>query len=265
MITFTSDFGLQDCYVGAVKGVIYGINPETQVVDISHDIPPHDISAAALVLAGSCPHFPPETVHLAVVDPGVGSSRKGILAVTKRYRYVAPDNGILSLALQGEEVCALFSLEAERYFRSPISPTFHGRDIFGPVAAWLSRGVEPHHFGPRLQSWSRLENLTSDRTSEGFLEGRVLHIDRFGNIVTSFSAEALREIGVVERLVYFALKEERIACQVEFYAQGPIDQPFFLLGSSGYYEIAARERSAAQLLAVSPGTPLRLYFESTKP
>src|ERR1017187_2919149 len=194
VLTLTTDFGTSDWFVGTMKGVIASIAPAANVIDLTHDLPPDDIRGGAFALAASHRFFPKGSIHVAVVDPGVGSRRKAIAVQTAKSLFVGPDNGVLSWALAKEKIGAIHALENEAYFLQPVSQTFHGRDVFAPVADPLSRGVPIHKFGPALKgvvrvSWSEL------RMRRGGLEGEVVYIDRFGNAITNLEGWLLEGTG----------------------------------------------------------------------
>src|ERR1700694_3990292 len=184
IITLLTDFGSQDYFVGAVKGAILSINPQVIIVDITHEIPPQDIEAAAFNLLATYKDFPAATIHVAVVDPGVGSARKPILIECGEQFFVGPDNGIFSWICEREGDFRAIHLTNEDFFRHPVSATFHGRDIFAPVAAALSTGVAITEFGQKVGDYVRLDPLRPVAASDGSIEGRVIHIDRFGNCIT---------------------------------------------------------------------------------
>ena len=259
IITFTSDFGRREPYVGAVHGAILSVCPKARIVDISHEIPPHEILEGAFTLLGAYSCFPAHTVHLVVVDPGVGSKRRGIVVCTNRYRFVGPDNGIFSMIYQREEVGKVISIESEAYFRKPVSPTFHGRDIFGPVAAQLACGTDVSDFGPEVRDYQQIDLPSTHKTGETSLEGAILHIDRFGNAITSISPKDLRSLLPGEtRPRSFAVGGQEITAHYRYYAEADRDEVFFLQGSSGYYEIAAQGKSAAFLLNLAVGARVEL-------
>ena len=189
VVTFTTDFGLQDPFVGIMHGVVLNIHPETRVVDICHAIPSFDVLDAAWTIAQAYRFFPPRTVHVIVVDPGVGSERRPILAETDDYIFVAPDNGVLSLIEAREPKFTVRHITADRYFLQPVSQTFHGRDIFSPVAAWLSKGVAPAEFGPEISDYVRLPLPAVERIGENSLRGVVLKVDKFGNLITNLGEQ----------------------------------------------------------------------------
>lgn len=191
LITLTTDFGHQDPFVGIMKGVIFGINPNARIIDLSHGIPPQDIRAGALALCHSAPFFPRGTIHVAVVDPGVGSERKPILIEAEGCYFVGPDNGILSLAVEGKRINWIIELSDETYHLKPRSATFHGRDIFAPVAAHLSLGIPASEFGEPVKDYVGLHLPEIGRTA-GTIHGEVLYIDGFGNLVTNIRQRDLQ-------------------------------------------------------------------------
>ena len=255
-ITLTTDFGLRDWFVGTLKGVILRIAPRARVIDISHEIPAGDIPAAAFALAAAYRFFPRGTVHVAIVDPGVGSARAAIAVRTTNYFFVGPDNGVLSLALAGEEVKRIHRLENDKYFLHPVSCTFHGRDVFAPVAAHLSRGVRIGNLGPRLQDYQRLVQAPVQEESRGW-KGSIVYIDRFGNAITNLA----RELPVFagrwqERKLTVQLANRRRKSRlpiVEFYQAVSPGEPLALFGSTGFLELAVNAGSAAALLDLAVG------------
>lgn len=259
IITFSSDFGSSGPYVGAVKGAILQICPQARIVDISHEISSHDILEAAFNLACSYSYFPAGTIHLAVVDPGVGSERRGIVVATDRYRFVGPDNGLFTLVYRREKVRQVVSIESERHCRETVSATFHGRDIFGPAAAWLASGVEPERLGPEVTDWRQLPLTLLQREGSGRIGGVVLQVDRFGNVITSVHDRELRDLlGRQPSLVEFQAGGRRIGRHCRTYAEAPAGELVYLKGSSGYYEIAIPEGSAAQIVGLRVGDPVRV-------
>ncbi|MFQ6015207.1 MAG: S-adenosyl-l-methionine hydroxide adenosyltransferase family protein [Anaerolineae bacterium] len=252
VITLTTDFGEEDGYVGAMKGVILALNPSVTLVDISHQIAPQDVSGAAYVLYTSCPHFPPGTVHLVVIDPGVGGSRHPVALRTRQATYVAPDNGVLSYVTHREEVKEAIHLDNPRYWRSPVSPTFHGRDIFAPVAAHLSLGVPLAHMGHpfAVEEMVTLPFPQPMVQRDGTLLGHVWHIDRFGNVITDIGQE---HVAGSEQRLTVEVGDQRIEGLRRTYIEGPTGGLLALVGSSGQLEIAIREGSAAEGLGVQVG------------
>ncbi|GAB4241470.1 MAG: S-adenosyl-l-methionine hydroxide adenosyltransferase family protein [Acidobacteriota bacterium] len=251
-ITLTTDFGTREYYVGAVKGVILETNPDVRLVDVSHEIPSHDILAGAFTVAGACPWFPSGTIHLVVVDPGVGSDRRVLIASTGRHLYVAPDNGVLSLVLLREESVRVFHVTAEHYYRQPVCPTFHARDVFGPVAAWLAKGIAPDKFGLPIDDYKRLA-LPPLSATENRLEGHVFHVDKFGNLITTVTAEKLLEFQGRRRNLRIQINEEPVSRLVRYYAEAGENELVALVGSSGFLEVALPRRSAAQHLGAGRG------------
>ncbi len=259
IITFSSDFGSSGPYVGAVKGAILQICPQARIVDISHEISSHNILEAAFNLACSYSYFPAGTIHLAVVDPGVGSERRGIVVATDRYRFVGPDNGLFTLVYRREKVRQVVSIESERHCRETVSATFHGRDVFGPAAAWLASGVEPERLGPEVTDWRQLPLTLLQREEPGRIGGVVLQVDRFGNVITSVHDRELRDLlGRQPSLVEFQAGGRRIGRHCRTYAEAPAGKLVYLKGSSGYYEIAIPEGSAAQIVGLRVGDPVRV-------
>jgi len=258
IITLLTDFGSQDYFVGAMKGAILSINPAASIVDITHEIPPHDIRAAAFNLLASHKDFPEGTIHAAVVDPGVGSDRRPILIECAKQVFVGPDNGIFSWVCEREKEFRAFHLTNEEFFRSPVSNTFHGRDIFAPVAAWLSKSVAPEEFGPMIDDLIQLESLKPRKVDKGVTEASIIHIDRFGNCITNLTHEDFDEGGL--SAAELSVNGREISSHREFFADGGTNRPelFCVFGSAGYLEIAAQNYSAATILGVQPGEPVIL-------
>jgi len=249
IVTLTTDFGTRDAYVAAMKGVILGIVGAVRLVDVSHEVAAHDVTEGALALEAAAPFFPPGTVHLAVVDPGVGTARRGLAIVTDTARFVGPDNGLFTPFLEGAAWRA-FELTPAEYRLRPVSRTFHGRDVFAPAAAHLALGVSPERLGPRVEDPVRL-HWSTVRETHGAVAGTVLHVDRFGNLVTSIRAEAFEGFGAVSvRLVGRALPF------VGTYGDLTPGQAGALVGGSGRLEIAVREGSASARFRARRGTPV---------
>jgi S-adenosyl-L-methionine hydrolase (adenosine-forming) len=251
VITLTTDFGTCDWFVGAMKGVMLGIQPRATVVDITHEVPAGDIRAGAFALTAACRFFPKGTVHVAVVDPGVGGPRKAIAVQTVDYFFVGPDNGVLSWALAKQKVRAIHALENEAHFLRPVSRTFHGRDIFAPVAAHLSRGVPIRKFGLALKDCIRLD-WPEPRERRGGIEGEVVYVDRFGNAITNLEGRRVR--GWEQAVCEIHSRRRRVCPLKRFYqAVGP-NRLLALVGSSGFLEIAVNGGSAAKLVGLGIGT-----------
>jgi len=262
IITFTSDFGSREHYVGAVKGVLLGVCPNATIVDISHDVGSHDLLEAAFVVAAAYPFYPPRTVHLVVVDPTVGSSRRGIIALTDSAYFVAPDNGVLSLVYASEPVVRVVAIEADHYFRKPVSATFHGRDVFAPVAGRLAGGADIDRFGSAVSDYVKFALPPVHQLTANKLEGIVLHIDKFGNAITNITpGEVKRLIGRDARPALIRVNGKEITAYRRYYSESNADEFFSLLGSTGYYEIAAAKKPAARLLEIKRGSKVEVEFQ----
>ena len=254
--TLLTDFGLADHYVGVMKGVILSVDPRITVIDLGHDVPPGEIEGGAFALLASYRYFPEGTVHVAVVDPGVGTARRAIVATAAGQLFVAPDNGVLGYVLEREPAARVFHLTDEKWFRHPVSTTFHGRDVFAPVGAALATGTPPESLGPEIADALRLGPLRPAADADGTLRGRVLHVDRFGNCVTSFTADdsdARSDRGFRLRAGAGEIRELR-----QHFAGGRPGAPFAIWGSSGFLEIAVDGGSAAAVLGLGTGHELRL-------
>jgi S-adenosylmethionine hydrolase len=262
IITLTTDFGLQDHYVGTMKGVLLREFPEVQIVDICHAVQPFDVLDGALTLAEAYPYFPSGTVHLVVVDPGVGSARKPIAVTTQTQHFVAPDNGVLSLVYEREERAVVREITASHYFLQPMSNTFHGRDVFAPVAAAIARGVDPQRLGDVIQDFVRFTAPKPKVVDTGVLRGVILKADRFGNLITNISPSdapfLVNNDGVVFRLT--AGTQEITSLRAN-YAEGVPGEVFAIWGSMGLLEIASNRSSAARALGIAKGMEVMLTFE----
>jgi len=254
IITLLTDFGTKDHYVAAMKGVILSINPGCLLVDISHDVVPQDIQEGALILANTFFYFPKRTIHLSVVDPGVGSPRKPVLLVTQNYFFVGPDNGLFGLVAQRERVKQLVVLTRKKYFLPSVSMTFHGRDIFAPVAAHLSLGVKPSAFGYETRSLNELE-IQRPIVKDGKLSGEILHIDTFGNLVSNISEERLFQF-IRGRPFLIRAGRKGIRDLKSGYWEGKKGEPIAMIGSSGFLEISVREGNAQKMLRAKRGDPI---------
>ena len=264
-ITLTTDFGQADGYVGTMKGVILSICPDASIVDISHDIRPQAIRQAAYVLSTAAPYFHPGTVHLVVVDPGVGSERRPIVVQTERATYVAPDNGVLSMAISQEPPRLAIHLTRREYHLPFVSATFHGRDVFAPAAAHLAAGADPRDMGTPIPV-SDLVSLPFNRPAlqpDGSWLGEVLHVDRFGNLVTSFHCRSTPskagEGTMLNEHSAIDVAGRRIGRVMRTYADVAPGDLVATIGSSGRVEIAVRDGNAATWLGVDVGEPVRVY------
>lgn len=257
IITLLTDFGTADAFVGVMKGVILGIASHVHLVDLTHEVPPQAVAVAAFLLDTAWREFPPGTIHLVVVDPGVGSSRRPLAAEGRHGRFVAPDNGVLTPVLQAGEVSALHALARTAFFRQPVSRTFHGRDVFAPVAAHLANGVSVAALGPPVTDPVRLELPRPEPLPDGGTAGRVLHVDRFGNLITNLPEVLFdpdRGVPVV------TVGGQRIRGLVDSYAAAPAGGPGAIVGSAGMLEIFLPGGSAAAALGVARGATVTVTF-----
>jgi hypothetical protein len=262
IVTLTTDFGLNDHFVGTIKGVILGIVPEAEVVDICHTVQAFDVLDAALTIAQAYSYFPTGTVHLVVVDPGVGTARRPILVSSDRHHFVAPDNGVLSLIYSREERLHVRHVTSEHYFLQPVSNTFHGRDIFAPVAAWLAKRVESDKFGEEISDFVRFNAPKPKLVDGNTLRGVVLKIDRFGNLVTNITPQDAPLLFEATPPPFKILVGKREISEMKnFYAEGTPGEVFGILGSMGYLEIAANRTSAAQTIGVGKGSDVSVVLE----
>jgi S-adenosylmethionine hydrolase len=251
LIALLSDFGTQDHYAGTMKGVILGICPEATLVDITHDIPAHDVMAGALELAASYKYFPGGTIFVAVVDPGVGSARRGFAADTGDYRFVAPDNGVLTQVLRETPAKKIVELTERRYARPTVSRTFEGRDRFAPAAAWLGKGIQLSALGRPITEVHRLD-IPVPEEAAGTVRGVVLRVDRFGNLVTNIDRRAVERLGQSGAMT-IAAGVRRIERLVATYAELPADGVGAIFGSTDHLELAAPSASAAEQLGLGRG------------
>ena len=251
IITLLSDFGLKDPYVAEMKAVILAICPEASIVDISHAIEKFDIRMGAFILASAAPYFPQGTIHVAVVDPGVGTKRRPLIVETKRGFYVGPDNGLLMLSARREGVCHIYDISNPQYMLPQVSRTFHGRDIFAPAAAHLARGCSPSEFGSEIHDYV-LPRFAEPQLIKGRLFGEVLYTDGFGNIVTNISLKDLKTLGVCEGcLIHVEFKANVLDLKLcSAYGQVPVEKMLAIIGSSNFLEIAANQGNATQMLSV---------------
>ena len=260
IIALLTDFGQRDPFVGVMKGVMLGINPALQLVDISHEIAPQRCREAAIVLSVTLPFFPLQTIFVVVVDPGVGGTRRAIIVETAEHLFVAPDNGVLGPVLDQAEVQRVVHATEAKFFRRPISRTFHGRDVFAPIAAWLSHGVEVHEMGPAIDDYTRLELPRPSARGDGGLAGEVLYQDRFGNLMTNISEAYLMEIWGPPpwRGIRASIETAVIRGFDSYYAQRSAQQLGMIINSWGLLEIFANGGSAAQVTGAVEGSPVRI-------
>ena len=256
VIALLSDFGTQDHYAGTMKGVALGICPDAILVDITHDIPPHDVRTGALELAAASQYFPAGTIFLVVVDPGVGSTRRAIAAESGDHRFIAPDNGVLTLVLQEAPPRRLVELTERRYARPTVSRTFEGRDRFAPAAAWLAAGIDLSELGRPLTSWHTLTVPVPARRGHRMV-GEVLRIDRFGNLVTNVDRGTLESFAGGEPITIVAGTQE-LSLVVETYAEVEPGAVCALFSSTGHLEVAVNGGSAAERLSLGRGAPVTI-------
>jgi S-adenosyl-L-methionine hydrolase (adenosine-forming) len=262
IITMTTDFGLNDHFVGTMKGVILGIVPNAQIVDISHSVQPFDILDGALTIAQAYSYFPAHTVHVVVVDPGVGSARRPILASSEEHNFFAPDNGVLSLMYAREERLSVRHITAQHYFLQPLSNTFHGRDVFAPAAAYLAKGVDHQKFGEEITDFVRF-NAPKPRAADArTLRGVVLKVDRFGNLITNITPEDVPWMFQPQPPAFkIAIGKQEVTSIKMNYAEGAPGEVFGILDSMGYLEIAANRAAAVQLTGVGKGSEVNVVLE----
>jgi hypothetical protein len=258
IVTLTTDFGTSDYFVGAIKGGVLSVSANAKIVDITHHVPAHDINAAAFTLFAAYQTFPKGTIHVAVVDPGVGSNRRPILAVTDNYFFVAPDNGILSLIYENEQNVRVYHLTNDRFFRFPVSTTFHGRDIFAPIAGALAFGVGPDELGEEIADFVRFEVAKPRRVDEQHIVANILHIDRFGNCLTNLTIDDL-PLGFHNGRFKLEINKREITKFQNFYSETSKKGELFLIyGSAGFLEIVAFQDSAEKILKVKNGQEVKL-------
>jgi S-adenosyl-L-methionine hydrolase (adenosine-forming) len=263
VIALLTDFGLRDPFVGIMKGVMLGINPALQIVDVSHEIRPQHVREAALVLSVTQPYFPSKTIFVVVIDPGVGGSRRALVAETADHLFVAPDNGVLGPVLEQGEVRRVVHASHPAYFRRAISRTFHGRDIFAPLAAWLSQGVDPGVLGSTINDYVRLPLAHPQALGDGTLAGEIIYQDHFGNLITNLSETWLaKQWGTVP--------SDGVALQIEqsvirgidaYYAQRSPHALGMIVNSWGLLEVFAYGGQAAMITGAAEGSPIKIWCE----
>jgi len=255
IITLITDFGLDNWFVGSMKGVIKNINPDVEIVDMTHAIRPHNISEAAFVLQNCYGYFPSGTIHTVVVDPGVGSERNAIIVKSVRYFFVGPDNGVLSYAVDREEIETVVKIQNEKYLLVPVSATFHGRDLFAPVSAYLSLGVEVGEFGPSLQTITKLKPSVPQKIGDREIVGHILCIDPFGNLITDVTGALMEELLKLSKVGRFRIliRDREIDRIHQTYSQGKENELIALIGSSGHLEISVNRGRATDILGVKEG------------
>ncbi|RLI12357.1 hypothetical protein DRO33_02785 [Candidatus Bathyarchaeota archaeon] len=259
IITLTTDFGLRDPYVASMKGVILTLCPEAVVIDITHDIPKFIVRIGALVLAQAAPWFPEGTIHVGVVDPGVGTARRAIVAVSRRYVFVGPDNGLLMLAAMRDGLRAVYAVENKDVMLEHVSRTFHGRDIFAPVAARLASGLNPSEVGPEITDYV-VPGFARPKLEGQRAVGEVMYIDGFGNVITNLPEEFLAKIGIEDGAeLYMRLGSRRLRLKLRSaYGETKPGELLAIIDSWGLLEIAKNLGSAAEELAIRVGEPVEV-------
>jgi len=260
VITLLTDFGDRDYFVASMKGVILGINPQARIVDLSHGVTPHQIDEAAYLLKASYKYFPDGTVHVAVVDPGVGSLRRPLLVTTSRHFFVAPDNGLLSYIYQEETGIEVRQIENKQYRLDSEGATFDGRDLFAPAAAWLTRGQQPGSYGKLVRDYVTLP-LAEPEWQGSVLAGTIVYVDRFGNLISNLTPFHVKEVqGRTRRSdVGFRIGGVTISGLVRSYSQGDLVAPRALINSNGQVEVFLKEGSAAEVLKVNRGERIEAF------
>jgi S-adenosyl-L-methionine hydrolase (adenosine-forming) len=261
IITLTTDFGLNDHFIGTMKGVILSIEPEAEIVDICHSVQAFDVLDGALTISQAYSYFPSSTVHMVIVDPGVGTARRPLIVTSERHHFVAPDNGVLSLIYQKEQRLSARHVTADHYYLQPISQTFHARDIFSPVAAYLAKGVDPGKFGDEVSDFVKFAAPKPKAANENTLRGVVLKVDRFGNLITNITPQDAPMLFAEQPPAFKIVVGKREITEIKSaYALGAPGEVFGILGSMGYLEIAANRGAAAQILGVNRGTDVNIVL-----
>jgi S-adenosylmethionine hydrolase len=256
IITLTTDFGTSDHLVGTMKGVILNINPAARIVDLNHHVTPFDVLDGALSVANAYRYFPARTIHVVIVDPGVGTNRRPLLVTGEKQYFVAPDNGVLSVIFERES-CIVRHITSEHYFLNPISPTFHGRDIFAPTAAWLSKAFQTEAFGEEITDCVRF-TMPKTKAAGQTITGVVLRVDAFGNLMTNLTLEDVPLEVVESGAINLSVGGKEIRKFTQTFALGTPGEPIAVFGSAGYLEIAVNRGSAARTLGATRGTEVTL-------
>ncbi len=259
IITLLTDFGHEDPFVGIMKGVILGLCPDAVLVDLCHDTAAYDVLMGSFLLQSAVDFFPAGTIHVAVVDPGVGGPRRPILAHIDDQLFVAPDNGLLSYPMARGAIRAIRAITSREYLLQPVSATFHGRDVFAPVAGHLARGVPPERFGPEIRDAVRLPIPRPRRDAAGTLSGQVIRIDRFGNCITNIAREDIEAfVGGTGRDVRVLVNGRAVGGLVQSFGEAGPGGRGAIIGSAGYLELFAEQGNLARQWDVAPGATVRL-------
>jgi len=257
IVTLTTDYGTNDHLVGTLKGVILKINPEVNIVDITHQVASYDLLDGALAIASAYSYFPARTIHVVVVDPGVGTGRRPLLVSGENQHFVAPDNGVLSLVYEREQNVVVRHANVEHYYLHPVSKTFHGRDVFAPIAAWLAKGSQPASMGEEISDYKKFA-MPKPKAAEGGIKGVVLRVDSFGNLVTNFRAEDLPPGALENGSLQLQVGTQTVTRLVDTFAKGNAGEAFAYIGSIGFVEIGVNRGSASKALGVGRGVQLVL-------
>ena len=257
IITLTTDYGSNDHLVGTLKGVILRINPEANIVDITHHVTPYDLLDGALAIGSAYSYFPPRTIHVVVVDPGVGTDRRPLLVSGETQYFVAPDNGVLSLVYEREQSLLVRHANVDHYYLQPVSKTFHGRDIFAPIAAWLSKGWQAASMGDEIIDHKKF-TMPKPKVADGAVKGVILRVDSFGNLVTNFRPEDLPASALETGNVQFQIGAQTVTRLVDTFAKGNPGEAFAYIGSNGFVEIGVNKGSAAKMLNAGRGVAVML-------
>jgi S-adenosylmethionine hydrolase len=256
IITLTTDFGTSDHLVGTMKGVILNINPAARIVDINHNVAPFDILDGALSIANAYNFFPPRTIHVVVVDPGVGTERRPLLVSGEKQYFIAPDNGVLSMVYERES-CIVRQITAEHYFLNPVSPTFHGRDVFAPTAAWLAKAWQTEAFGEEINDFVRF-TMPKAKPVGHSIKGVVLRVDAFGNLMTNLKTEDVPATAVTSGTIKLSVNGKEVSKMAQTFGLGAPGEPIALFGSAGFLEIAVNRGNAARTLGANRGMEVTL-------
>lgn len=261
LVTLTTDFGLNDHFVGAMKGVILSINPQAQIVDICNAVNSFDVLDGALTIAQAASYFPSDTLHVVIVDPGVGSQRRPILVTNEKHVFLAPDNGVLSLIYERSERLSVRHVTAEHYFLQPVSQTFHGRDVFAACAGWLSKGVETSKFGEEITDYIRFAAPKPKPVDERSFKGVVLKTDKFGNLITNITAKDIPQLFEATPPSFKVVVGKAEITKIKnAYAQATPGELFGILGSMGYLEISANRAAANRLAGADRGSDVTVVI-----
>jgi S-adenosylmethionine hydrolase len=252
IITLTTDYGTNDHLVGVMKGVILSINPDVNIVDITHSVLAHDVLDGALAIGQAYKYFPAKTIHVVVVDPGVGTERRPILVAGDQHYFIAPDNGVLSSVYDQSQALHVWHIISEHYFRQPVSKTFHGRDIFAPVGGWLSKSWQTSAFGESITDFARFA-MPKPKVNGNIVKGIVLRVDHFGNLVTNLTPEDVPALVAADAKFTIRAGNAQVNKIVPTFAQGAAGEAVGVIGSSGYLEICVNKGSATRTIAAGRG------------